>query len=151
MSGCCLVDHMILSFSTVWCYFIDCITHFLIKFGKETTSHLVLYPAAPTHILTTFVGLASKRLWEGRKEKTGSLSYNGSVNENENKYVVVQKILSLQDTVLGKKLKVAGSSFDSVCVKFTLLFISFLQIGRAPTSSVAPEKSDLHANCSCLG
>lgn len=52
---------------------------------------------------------------------------------------------------LAKKLKVASSSLDSVCVKFTLLFLYSVQIGRAPTSSVAPEKSDLHANCSRLG
>lgn len=50
-----------------------------------------------------------------------------------------------------RKLKVSGSSLDSVCVKFTLPFIPSLQIVRAPTSFVAPEKPDLHANCSRLG
>lgn len=154
MAGCCLVHHTSLSSSTVWCYFIDCITHFLIKFSEETTSHLGLHPAAPAVNTWVFVGLACKGLWEGTqiKEETGSLSYNGSVNENENKYVgSVEETLSPGHFAVGKKLEVGDSSLDSVCVKFTLLFISSLQIGRAPTSSVAPEKSDLHANCSRLG
>lgn len=53
-------------------------------------------------------------------------SYNGSANENENKYVG-----SIEETLLPghfapvRKLKVSGSSLDSVCVKFTLPFNSF--------------------------
>lgn len=50
-----------------------------------------------------------------------------------------------------EEMKSCGLVICSVCVEFTLLFISSLQIGRAPTSSVAPEKSDFHANCSRLG
>lgn len=63
MPGCCLAHPVILSSSAVWCYFIDCITHFLIKFCNETISHLDLPPVAPTVMLTTFVALAGKELW----------------------------------------------------------------------------------------
>lgn len=62
----------------------------------------------------------------------------------------MEETLSSGHFALGKKLKVEGSSADSICVKFTLLFISSLQVDRTPTSSVAPEKSDFHANCSHL-